>query len=203
MRFSDPSMIRTIVIFVLLLLGSAEGQAGSSSTIHYQIDSATSAIQFVSKAPMDNVVGKTKNVTGFVELNPANMRQVTARISVDLNSIKTGNRLRDKDMREKFLQTDRYPSVDFSIGQIVSGPTALKNGATGDFVAMGEFSLHGVKRTEKIVLKVGLSGDGTTLQVESTFPLQLADYQIERPQLFILRLSETVEVTIRLSLRTK
>ncbi|MBI1910041.1 MAG: YceI family protein [Deltaproteobacteria bacterium] len=187
-----------IKLFFLLISVSFFAIAGEKP-VRFQVVPEESSVQFSSKAPLEDFVGKTKEISGWVEGNAGQLTKVQGTFSVNPVSLKTGNRLRDKDMRE-FLETDQFPEIRFTLKQI-GGMKLLTPGQKGGVTAEGSFDLHGIKRTETIPLEVLYDPTKQELQISSTFPILLADYQIERPQVLWVKLAEKVTVTLQLVLR--
>ncbi|GIX06795.1 MAG: hypothetical protein KatS3mg115_1198 [Candidatus Poribacteria bacterium] len=68
-------------------------------------------IQFISKAPLEKIVGTNGRVRAEVtveDLSDILSKKVAGKITVDLDTITTGISLRDKHMREQYLETDKY-----------------------------------------------------------------------------------------------
>lgn len=159
-----------------------------------------SFVQFTSKAPFETVIGKTGDVSGEVNLSGANLRSVSGTIIVKAASIKTGNRLRDKNMREDYLESAKYPEIIFKIEKVVTGPASLSKGEDSPFTLEGTFEIHGIKKKIVVPATVSLDTDGG-LEVKSEFVIGLSDFQIKRPSFLIMRLAEEVTVGVILSLR--
>ncbi|MDO8519248.1 MAG: YceI family protein [Deltaproteobacteria bacterium] len=148
-----------------------------------------SSVRFTSEAPMETVRGETQKISGTVSVNPPSMAAAKASFSVDAGSLKTGNRLRDKNMRNNFLHTAQFPEIVFRL-------TGM-----GGTLATGKFTLHGVTKEIKIPVTALWNDKNNTLQVKSKFSILLSDYGIERPRILLLRLSDTVEVDLDIHLQ--
>jgi len=173
---------------------------GAEKNLRYQVDPKASHVQFSAKAPLETVIGKTQQVTGEVTLAGGRLSGAKASFVVDVASIKTGNRLRDKDMRKKFMETDQYPQIRFSLDKILSGAFQILPGKPVELTVAGTWEMHGVARTEIFPVTVQVEGANKQMTLHSVFTLRLSDYQIERPQFLWMRLSETADVTVYLVL---
>ena len=182
-----------IIIFGLLPCLTAFG-----APRHFAIDGAAGSqlAQFDSHAPLESFVGRTAEVTGTITADPDNLTQnPQAAFDVQLTGLKTGNRLRDKHMREEFLETDNYPVATFRLTRIVS--VDKKNVRPGDAVKMevlGRLKIHGVEKEIPAEIAADYSGDAVKLSAH--FSIQLADFNIERPQFLMMKLDETIRVTL-------
>ena len=94
----------TIIVAFNLLL-SAE----------YQVDhSRENVVKFISHAPMDDFEGVTDKIDGYIYWEGDNLlNKSDMYFEVDLNSIDTGIGLRNRHMRDNYLETDQYPYTHF------------------------------------------------------------------------------------------
>ncbi len=144
-------------------------------------------IRFESKAPLETVAGTTRQVSGTVKLDPANLSAgVSADLRVEAATIKTGNGTRDGHMRNNHLHTDQYPDILFVL-ENAAFDGALESGQTREFKVPGKFTLHGVTHDIEAPTKVTLDeSGGKRLHIVSNFQVKLADYEIPRPQFLII-----------------
>jgi len=168
-----------LVATVLLLVSVAPvfGQSYSSDVGH---------VEFLSSVPLHSFVGSSDVLTGVINLTDASVD-----FYVDLESIRTGNRKRDKDMR-KTLETDEYPfaefygSLDSTVDSLLSEPQPVK--------VSGDFTIHGVSR------KIDVSGtlqfvDGGVL-VRAEFIILLDDFEITPPRLLVFKVDQEQRISL-------
>ncbi len=107
--------------------------------------------------------------------------QVTAEdIILDLDTLKTGIPLRDKHMKEKYLETGK---PEFRYAQLMRA-----QGSGGKLV--GELKIHGV--TQKFEGTYELSGG----KFNGTFPLTIPGFKIEAPRYMGVGVKDEVQVEI-------
>ncbi len=184
-------------------------------------------VQFTSEAPLENIVGQATNVQAEVkiaDLSDIVDGDVHAMFKVELATMDTGIALRNQHMRDMYLETDEYPYATFTLTDVKSAHvlddsagrqsrqrvTGLTAGQETHVTATGTFELHGVKRDvtiEDLALTYIPATDATKtvrpgdlLGVAGSFGLKLGDYDIERPQFVLLRLSGNVDVDLKLVL---
>lgn len=157
-----------------------------AAPLRCEIDPSKSSVQFTSEAPFETFVGKTSQVRGWMTYDVKTGKPLKGEVVVDAASLKTGNRLRDKDMRNKFLETTQFPEIRFLFEHVMSSEKIK-----------GKFTIHGVTRDETVPATFAVNDDG--LRVTSSFPITLADYQIERPKFLWMRLGENVDVSVVLT----
>ncbi|HEY8210151.1 MAG TPA: YceI family protein, partial [Myxococcaceae bacterium] len=152
-------------------------------------------VRFNVEGPLDDVPGETRELGGHLELDPQDWVSGKARVVVSLETLHTGIDQRDADMREQFLQTERYPRALLSIDRLERPSTAALtpgNSVQGD--ASGSFELHGVRRSVRIPVKLTMEQDGR-IWVAGSFEVPFADYNIQRPSRLFLKLGESADVT--------
>ena len=79
----------------------------SSFSKEYNVDkSAKNIVKFISDAPMEDFEGITDKIDGYlINDDISNLKNSEFYFEVDLNSVKTGIALRDRHMREDYLNT--------------------------------------------------------------------------------------------------
>ena len=187
-------MLRQVtLLFTLSLLGAVPALSADYTII----PGGKNQVVFLSTATLESFEGKTRQVSGSVSLDPANLADsIGVRIEVDLASLDTGISLRNKHMRENHLETDTYPKVVFEGARILKASSrSLEPGKVVHTRISGRFDLHGVKRTIEVPVDVTQAKDGS-LNVTAKFDVPLADYNIDRPSFLLLKLNETQHITL-------
>jgi len=161
-----------------------------------------SKVVFDSRAPLEKFQGKTDQISGWLEVDLADLTQpISLQVQVDLASFDTGKGKRNKHMRENHLETDKYPVAVFDGGRLSElTASSLTPGSEIEFDLTGTLSLHGVEREMMSHVKLSMTAEGE-LQVEAKFDVLLPDYKIKRPRFLIVKLAEDQKVTVTLSMR--
>ncbi len=193
MRFRRPGRVQ---LAVLALLAPFAGTAGAATfTVHRGGDTK---VVFTSKAPTETFEGRTDFMEGRLALDPAVVGDsVTVHLEVDLASLDTGKKLRNRHMRENHLETSKYPKAIFDGATVLSPAGAkLEPGRTVTFEIEGTFALHGVSRRLRSMAEVTLAAGGASLTFVATFPVVLSDYSIRRPEFLFLKLAELQQLRV-------
>jgi polyisoprenoid-binding protein YceI len=119
---------------------------------------------------------------GFIVEGKTNQLRIdddgtTLKITVPLAGLQTGIALRDRHMREKYLQVDKFPDAVLELPW--SSVKVPADGQTGEGNAPGKMTLHG--KTHDVQVKYRIARTGTRYQVSGNVPLNLKDYDIEVP----------------------
>ena len=149
-------------------------------------------VEFVSRAPLLEFKGVSSTLTGFVDLEAG-----TVDFFIDLETLDTDNRRRDRDMRRNYLETARHPFAEF-MGEIRSAldPTALDDTPVQ---VLGSFTMRGISRELEVTGSVTREGDG--LRLRASWALELSDFNIDRPRVVFYELSDTQTINIDILLR--
>jgi polyisoprenoid-binding protein YceI len=180
-------MSRLTVIIWFFLVGWSSGLLAQS----FKTESGN--VTFLSKAPMSEFTGKSSKLNGLVDLDK-NLLD----FYVDLNTLDTGIGLRDRHMRDNYLETKKYPFAEFT-GTMESIPR-LSVGESKPVVATGIFKIHGVQKEISVKGTIKML-PANELFLEASFPILLGDFKIEIPSVVFYELAEEQLVTIQANLK--
>jgi len=187
-------------LLLLALEGAAMTATGESFIV---VPGAPSRVEFQSKAAMETFTGRTHQVSGNVELDPAQLGDVIqVQIEVEMETLDTGIALRNKHMIENHLHTDRFPRAVFTGGKLtdLSHPV-LEDGKPVTGILTGELDLHGVKKP--LTARFEMVLNGSALRIVAAFAVTLADHDIPRPKFLMMKLGERQTVTVDLLARAR
>ena len=182
-----------------LLACSSMGAAGQE----YHVDrDADNEVRFISQAPIEEVVGVTDHIDGYVLFNGLRLEEGSATegtqlyLEVDLASLDTGLGLRNRHMRNNYLEVEEFPYAvfDATVGRVE---------ATADGVfrvaAQGILNIHGVERVREIPCDVSERGEGYGVRCACT--VLLSDFNIEIPRMMFLKLANEVRLELNFTVR--
>ncbi len=100
------------------------------------------------------------------------------------------------------METDKFQFAYFEILSALDLPEIIKQDSLYSVVGDGNFYLHGVKNKLKpeLTFKLQTDGDLNMLEVTAKFHVLLEDYDIERPQLVILKVARQINIQISFKL---
>ena len=142
--------------------------------------------EFTSKVPLHTFTGSSEYLIGQV-----NLLENTVDFYIDLTTLKTGNKKRDKDMLIT-LETKDYPFAEF-FGTLQSefDPSSP---AEQPVTVAGEFKIHGVTRKIEVPGLMQVTPQGLKIQAE--WQLNLKDYNIVPPSLLVMKVDEVQDIKI-------
>ncbi|MCH7410893.1 YceI family protein [Belliella sp. DSM 111904] len=149
----------------------------------------TGKAEFLSKAPLNEFVGTSDKLNGLIDLD-----KNLVDFFIDLNTLKTGISLRDKHMRENYLETKKYPFAEFT-GKFKTIPK-FDQKSQEEVIVLGVFKIHGVERKVEIPATIQKTSNNNEVAFQSKFIIKLSDYKITIPKVVFYELAEEQEVTI-------
>ncbi len=112
-------------------------------------------------------------------------------VDMDLSSFDTGIGMRDRHMKEKYLEVEKFKTAKLKFQGVKIPKSVLESGGSLNVPAM--LSLHGIEKPVEVV--ISLNAKGETLISSSKFKLKLTDYAIEVPKFSGITVADEVEVT--------
>jgi len=160
-------------------------------------------VRFISDAPVEDFDGTTTHIDGYVYFDGPfleeniDLKSSEFYFEVDLNDLDTGIGLRNRHMRENYLETDQFPFAHFS-GKL----TEVHQAADSSFEVRieGQMFIHGIRRDWETTVLVTIIYGG--YRVQTAFDVALPDFKIKIPKLMFLKISEIVRLELDFHLRT-
>jgi polyisoprenoid-binding protein YceI len=154
--------------------------ADSGNEAKYMVREQLADLSFPSDA-----IGTTSDVSGAIVVSPdGTFVPKESSITVNLSSIRSDQDRRDNYVRQRVLETSRYPSAVFvpieTRGLDVS---ALGSGGTA-FELVGDLTLHGV--TKQVVWDVTATLAGDTLTGTATTEFTFEDFGMTVPSVMVV-----------------
>jgi len=119
------------------------------------------------------------------------------RVTVPLGKLETGIALRDKHMKEKTLEVEKFPNATFAV---VRGDLKFpEKGKSTDGEVSGTFNLHGVGKAMKAKYTAKLDGDLYT--VTASFKVDIKNHDIEQPNYLGVKVNTEVDVDVTFQLK--
>lgn len=175
----------SIVLLLLFFLHSF------AMATEYQVDkSKDNLVKFTSHTQVQDFDGTTKNIDGYLYYDDTDLlKNSELYFEVDLRTLDTGIGLRNRDMREDYLETDKYPMAHYK-GKIVKADKV--SDSEYKVTVDGSMFIHGVTKPLKVNGTMKTSGSGYT--VNTKFGVRLSDYNIKIPKLMFLKVSEVIDL---------
>jgi polyisoprenoid-binding protein YceI len=139
-----------IVQFGSMLLVSALAATAHAET--YSVDTAHTDITFkVRHMGISNVTGKFEKFGGSFEVDPKNIKATKGTLTIDVNSISTGNGKRDGHLKsDDFFDAAHFPEMKF-----VSKEVKDVNEKDSTAILVGDLTIRGTTKPVELKIKGG------------------------------------------------
>jgi polyisoprenoid-binding protein YceI len=182
----------TVVAAIVLACLCARSASGQEYDVSHQ---AKNQVRFVSTTTVQAFDGVTEHIDGYVKLGSSPLSAASASgsdlyLEVDLASLDTGIGLRNRHMRDDYLEVKKYPYATYKgrIAQVRQGD------GSSQVTAEGTLSIHGVDRPASVQCDVDTAGAG--YHASCAFQLLLSDYDIKIPKVMFLKLNNEIRLEL-------
>jgi polyisoprenoid-binding protein YceI len=143
----------------------------------------------------NEAVGRSSAVTGTMEVAGDQVQAV--RIEADLTKLTSDESRRDNAIRQRGLESSRYPTATLELVEPVRLGATPTLGQDVRGTGKGRLTVHGVSREVDLDLRGRWSG--STIQVVGQFPVKMSDFQIEAPRFGpVVSIEDALNVDINL-----
>ena len=181
-----------------------EGTSAAAGTRTFQIVPEQSSMQyfveeefFGQAVPFVTAIGKTSALNGSVALQiEGNTVQIeSGAFEADISTLTSDRPRRDQAIRDRWLQSSRYPIATFVAGEALNVPADAGYGQDIAFQVSGDMTIREV--TNPLTWDMTASIDGDTLAGTATTFFYMKDYGFDPPDIAgILRVTDGVTVTV-------
>lgn len=155
-----------------------------------------STLTFDVSAQLHHVHGVGNRFSGTITGDPSDITTAKISMKVDPKSFDTENEKRDKDMREKCFEVDKYPFIEFESTSIQADQKELKAGQPIKATIQGTLKMHGLEKQLNVPVTIQLTGD--TLTAEGDMAVVLDEWKIVRPKVLFVQLQNDVSIHFKI-----
>jgi polyisoprenoid-binding protein YceI len=148
--------------------------------------------QFHAEDTFDSFDGKTSDVNGTIVADPSNPAASSVQLNINVDALDTGVGLRNKEMRERYLETTKFGTATFK-SVSVTGPASIASNAPADINVTGDLTLHGVTKRMTIPVRVVVIPDGR-IHATTNFKIRMPDFGITVPHNVLVTVNDEVPV---------
>jgi polyisoprenoid-binding protein YceI len=192
------TMTRTLTWMFVTVTAATIAAAPRSEQVQAMMPLLVADASVVVKCPLTvggSFEAKTNALDGQLFVSSKRPGEVEGTLAVDLTTLETGISLRDTHMREQYLEVKKGDQFSTArLNQIRVDRIDPANPA-GTAAFRGVLTLHGVEKpvTGKAEIKPISNG----LQVHATFPVNISDFNIQRPRYLGVGVKDEVTVGVR------
>lgn len=181
-------------IFPLLLLCCALNVYLSYGQIYY---TSNGEITFYSHAPIEDIEATNKQVSCAIDIKEGKIA-----FSMLMNAFQFEKALMQEHFNERYVESHKFPKATFE-GLIKDlEDVSLSKAGSYNIEVEGKLTLHGITKTVKSrgTIKVGIDKN---VSAKSTFVVNLQDFKVEIPTMYIDNISESIEIKVDVKLKPK
>jgi polyisoprenoid-binding protein YceI len=178
-----------LVLLVLPLTSFAETET-------YVIVPRLCDLTFDVSAQLHHVHGVGNRFSGTITGDPSDITSAKISVKLDPASFNTDNEKRDKDMREKCFELDKYPFIEFNSGGIQSEQKELKAGQPVKAAIKGTLKMHGLEKEVSVPVTIQLTSE--MLTAEGDMAVVLDEWKILRPKVLFVQLQNDVSIHFKI-----
>ncbi|MEL7435049.1 MAG: YceI family protein, partial [Chloroflexota bacterium] len=157
-------------------------EADVSEQIVYRIDTTQSSVQYevneiFAGRDVSTAIGTTTQLAGDILLDTddyANSQVGT--IVINVEQFTSNSDLRDRRIRQEFLESESYPEATFAPTELVNFPEAINEGESYSFQMLGELTIRETTQSEQWDVTATLSDDRLT--GTATITILMSDYDV-------------------------
>lgn len=199
-KIGQKMLIAGTIFLVFGLAWIGESATANVPTVRYQILPKESSVSFQADSTFGAFSGSTDQVSGEITSTSTAWEQevfppVEATVIIDVRTLDTGIRLRNKDM-QGVMEVERYPQI---IYHLETAKQTARYPDEGRFVydTVGKLQIHGMTRTIYMVVEVKLQG--AEIRITGETSLRMSGYGITPPSRFLfIRVQDTVTIQFQL-----
>jgi polyisoprenoid-binding protein YceI len=150
-------------------------------------------LSFDARATLGEFTGSTTRLTGQITGGPG-LETIRGWVQAPVDSIRTGNGLRDRDMR-RVLESDVHPQIRFDLAEIRPSPM---QGREMVATLAGRFTIHGVSR--EVTLPATLTWGPDGIRLRALLPMDVRDYGVTRLSKLLGTLRMHPDIVVRIDL---
>ena len=143
------------------------------SSVSYEVDETF----FNQNNQFNTAIGTTTQLSGKITIDRANPQNSSIdTIEVDISKLQSDSSRRDGMIRDRFLESNRYPIATFVPNQIEGLPASYTEGETLNFKVSGDLTVHEV--TQPVTFDVQVTLANNELQGTATTSILMSDFGV-------------------------
>jgi polyisoprenoid-binding protein YceI len=188
--------MRPFVPLCVSALLLAAGESIPSQPRPFVIDPAQTKVEFTLGSLLHTVHGDFQLKRGTLRFDPQSGR-ASGELVVDATSGESGSPARDKRMHASILESAKYPEITFRPDRVDG---KVEPEGKSQVQLHGVFAIHGVEH--EILFPVTVDAAPGQYNVAGTFDVPYVKWGMKNPSTLMLRVNDTVKITIQTVART-
>ena len=185
---------KTVLLFLVASLNGYCSFAAVPGRSSLNLDQGTGSIEFHATGHPSaiKIVGKGSAPHGKLTVTDST---ITGESTFELASLDTGIEMRNKHMKEKYLEVQKYPQAKLTITQLKLAQPLSENQTLDHVPFTGKLLLHGVE--SPVSGTAHLEKKGTQMSITAEFNLQIKNFGITEPTFAGISMADEVQVVVQ------
>lgn len=176
-------------IFALMLVSVTAWGAVPESVIQLKPEQGHILFEAVGRPAMVKIKGNGKGPEGTLKVA---QKMVTGEIHFSLETLDTGIDLRNEHMKDKYLETKKYPKAVLSLKEVpLPAEWSPEKPAVKEVPFKGELTLHGEKRPIEGTFEIN-----EAKELKAKMELKISDYKIAIPSYLGITVADMVKIQV-------
>ena len=162
----------------------------------YDIVPDRSTVWIEARSNVHPIQSTTSGLEGFVELDLGDAGNVdldnapAGRLSLDVERLKSGNRLEDREMQKR-VDAKRYPRIEGVLDSMVG------DGKDGSYRVSGDVTFRGVSQHHEDLMNIS-KVDERTIRLAGESRFDIREFGMDPPKVLMLRVEPVVDVRVEI-----
>lgn len=148
----------------------------SESEARYRV-----AETFLRDMQYNVAVGRTRQVEGEILVNRRSPAASRVAVTVDLSTLQSDSPRRDNAIRERWLESSKFPKARFVSTEIRKAPVSYREGQAAELEVVGDLTVRDV--TRRVAWQVSVRVSGNELRAQATTTVRMTDFGFEPPHI--------------------
>lgn len=181
-------------IFTVCFLALLPAISFAASEVVLTKDSVSGKTTFIAKGWPSalKIVGTAGAPSGKISLDEKS-KKLDAEFELPLDDLDTKLSLRNKHMKENYLETDKFPVSKLKVSGLEFDLMDSKSGVP----FTGILTLHGVDK--EISGKMDHKVEGDTVVIKCDFSIKTSDFAVKQVDYMGIKVAETIDLIVELS----
>ena len=166
------------------------------AAVNFTKDKGNSQFLAIGNPSAIRIEGKGEGPEGSLQTREEGKNIViSGALKVDMKSYATGISLRDRHMKEKYLEVEKFQTATLNLKDIYLVKEDLQKNPETKATFFAVLDMHGVQKPVQGEFTVKPASVGGGYSVNAKFPLKLSDFAINVPAFAGITVADQVEVT--------
>jgi polyisoprenoid-binding protein YceI len=181
------SVFRGVRVFALVV-GILNPNLAMATTFKSKPTEGQVVFEAVGKPSFLKIKGEGEGPEGEVTVD----KVVKGTFKFKIDSLKTGISMRDKHMKEKYLQVEKHPTAELTLEEVSKFDPAGAETQSSPF--KGKLTIHGV--TKPVDGQVEIKKLAQGYSIKASFDTKITDYGIDVPSYAGITVTDLVKVSV-------